>query len=162
VVGLAVLAVSLVAGDLLEGVLDGLSGDWFSTEVVGSFVAALGFGGAAALAAGAPDVVALAAGLVAGAVFGALGWGLTRVVRGGATDEVPAADDVLGRDAVVVSDVPADGFGAVRVVLGGHTLRFNARAELPLTSGTEVHVTEVLSPTALRVAPTWSALPPPD
>ena len=160
VVGLVVLAVSLVVGDLLEGALDGLAGDWFSTEVVGSFVAALGFGGATALAADAPDPLALVVGLVAGTAFGAMGWGLTRVVRGGATDEAPAADDVVGRGAVVVSEVPADGFGTVRVVLGGHTLRFNARAELPLTAGTEVHVTGVLSPTAVSVAPTWSALPP--
>lgn len=159
-VGLVVIAASLVLGDLLEGVLDGLGGDWFSTEVVGAFVSALGFGGAAALGLGAPDLVALPVGLAAGVGFGFLGASLTRLVRDGGTDATPGADDVLGRDAVVVSDIPADGFGTVRLHLGGHTLRFNARAELPLETGTEVHVTGVVSPTAVTVSPTWSALPP--
>lgn len=162
VVGLVVIAVSLVAGDLLDGVADGLAGDWFSTEVVGSFVSALGFGGAIAVSVGAPGWLALGVGLGAGVVFGALGAWLTRLVRGGATDHTPAADDVVGHEGVVVSGVPADGFGAVRIHLGGHTLRFNARAELELDAGTRVHVTGVLSPTAVSVAPVWSALPPTD
>ncbi|QCW52167.1 hypothetical protein FE634_20215 [Nocardioides dongxiaopingii] len=161
-VGLAVLAVSLVVGDLLDGVLDGLSGDWFSTEVVGSFVAALGFGGLAAEQAGAPGVVALGVGIGCGIFFGALGAALTRLVRGGATDHTPATDDVVGHEGLVVSGIPADGLGNVRVYLGGHTLSLNARADVVLDAGTRVHVTGVLSPTAVTVAPVWNALPSTD
>lgn len=156
-VGLVVIAGSLVVGDLLDGLV---GGDWFSTEVVGGFVSALGFGGAAALSLGAPDLVALAVGLVAGAAFGFLGASLTRLIRGGGTDAVPAAEDLVGQEGVIVSEIPVDGFGTVRLRLGGHTLTFNARADLPLEAGSGVHVTSVLSPTAVAVAPLWSALPP--
>jgi hypothetical protein len=59
----------------------------------------------------------------------------------------------------VVSAIPVDGFGSVSVVVGGHTVRLNARADAPLEAGTEVHVTGVLSPTAVTVSPTWTPLP---
>lgn len=164
IVGLAVIVVALLAGDVLGGAfggaLDGLGGDWFSTEVVGAFVSAFGFGGAIADQLGAPAPATIVVGLVAGAVFAAAGAGLTRLVRGGATDHTPAADDAVGREGVVVSDIPDEGMGNVRVHLGGHTLRFNARADGGLAAGTRVHVTGVLSPTAVTVAPLWDALPP--
>ena len=93
VVGLLVLAVSLLVGDvfdgLLDGALDGLGGDWFSTEVVGGFVSALGFGGAIAVSAGAPGPVAVVVGLVVGTAFAWLAARLTRLVRGAGTDESP-------------------------------------------------------------------------
>ncbi len=58
VVGLVVILASLVVGDLVDGVLDGLldalSGDVFSTAVIGSFVSAFGFGGAIAEGTGGP------------------------------------------------------------------------------------------------------------
>ena len=47
-----------VLDGLLDGALDGIGGDWFSTEVVGGFVSALGFGGAIAVSLGAPGPVA--------------------------------------------------------------------------------------------------------
>ncbi|WP_340539045.1 NfeD family protein [Nocardioides sp. GXZ039] len=161
-VGTAVLLLSLVLGDLLDGVFDGLAGDWFSTEIVGSFFAALGFGGFIAQQAGAPDSVALIAGLGAGVVFGGLGAWLTRLVRGGSTDHTPSSDDLIGHEGTVVSAVPDDGFGSVRIYLGGHTITMNARAETALEAGTRVHVTGVVSPTALRVAPVWNSLPSTD
>lgn len=160
VVGLVVIVLSLVVGDLNSGVLDGLGLDWFSTEVVGGFVSALGFAGAIAVQSGAPDGVAVAVGVAAGVVFGAAAAGLTRLVRGGGTDDVPAVDDAVGREGRVLSPVPEEGFGSVEVWLGGHTLRLNARSDLALDAGTRVHVTGVLSPTAVKVSPVWSALPP--
>ena len=166
VIGLVVITVSLLVGGLFDSVLDGLGADWFSTEVVGGFVSALGFGGAIAVSAGAPGPVAVLVGLVVGTAFGALAAWLTRLVRGGGTDELPAADDVVGREGVVISGIPAGatgaGYGTVEVRLGGHTLRYNARADLELEAGSRVHVTAVLSPTAVSVAPVWSALPPSD
>lgn len=162
VVGLVVIAVSLIVGDFFESALDGLGADWFSTEVVGGFVSALGFGGAIAISMGAPGPVAVLVGLIVGTAFGFAAAWLTRLVRGGGTDEVPAASDVIGREGVVITGLPADGYGTVEIRLGGHTLRYNARAELELDPGSRVHVTAVLSPTAVSVAPVWSALPPAD
>lgn len=166
VVGLVVITVSLLVGDFFESVLDGLGADWFSTEVVGGFVSALGFGGAIAVSAGAPGGVAVAVGLVVGTAFAFLAGWLTRLVRGGGTDDLPEANDVIGREGVVISGVPGagggGGYGTVEVRVGGHTLRFNARADLELDAGSRVHVTAVLSPTAVSVAPVWSALPPSD
>jgi membrane-bound ClpP family serine protease len=160
VIGLVVIAVALVVGEIHGGIFEAIGGDWFSTEVVGAFLSALGFGGAIALNAGATGSIATFVGIGAGVGFGAGAAALTRLVRGGATDDVPEAGDVIGRDGRIVSAVPDDGFGAVEVWVGGHTLRFNARAELGLDAGTRVHVTGVLSPTAVTVAPTWTALPP--
>lgn len=162
VVGLVVIAVSLLMGDLTGGVLDGLGADWFSTEVVGGFVSALGFTGAIAVQAGASDGVAVLVGVLSGLVFGSGAAWLTGLVRRGATDHTPDAGDVVGHEGLVLSAVPEDGYGSVEVRLGGHTLRYNARADLPLEPGTAVHVTSVLSPTAVTVSPLWSALPPGD
>jgi len=159
VVGLAVLLVSLLLGDVLDGVADALPGDLFSTEVVGAFVAATGFGGAAALAAGAPTGLSWLVGLGAGVVFGAFGAWLTRLIRGGGSDATLNTDDTVGYGGRVVSAIPESGFGSVSVVVGGHTVRLNARSDVPLEAGTEIHVTGVLSPTAVTVAPVWHELP---
>lgn len=156
--GLVLLGISLVLGDLLDGVLDALAGDVFSSAVIGGFVAALGFGAAIAQSAGAPLLVAIPIGVVAGVAFGWFAAWLTRLVRGGASDDLPAAEDVVGRNADVITDIPADGFGVIRVQLGGHVLRYNARADAPVPVGTAVHVTRVLSPTAVSVAPVWADL----
>ena len=163
-VGLALLLVSLVVGDVLDGVLDGLldalSGDVFSTAVIGSFVSAFGFGGAIATGLGLPGLLAVPVGLVSGLGFGWIAVWFTRLVKDGGSDATPTSDDLVGRDGAVISAIPADGFGTVRVLLGGHVVRVNARAEAALPAGTEVHVTSILSPTAVTVAPTWGVLPP--
>lgn len=156
--GLVLLGISLLLGDLFDGVLDALAGDVFSSAVIGGFVAALGFGAAIAQSAGAPLLLAIPVGVVAGLAFGWFAAWLTRLVRGGGSDDVPAAEDVVGHDAEVLTDIPADGFGVVRVQLGGHVLRYNARADSPVAVGTPVHVTHVLSPTAVSVAPVWGDL----
>ena len=156
--GLLLLGVSLLLGDLFDGVLDALAGDVFSSAVIGGFVAALGFGGAIAQAAGAPLVVAVPVGIVAGVAFGWFAAWLTRLVRGGGSDETPTAGDVVGRDATVLTAIPEQGFGVVRVQVGGHVLRFNARADRPVDVGTAVHVTGTLSPTAVTVALVWTDL----
>lgn len=162
IVGLALLSLSLLVGDLFDGILDGLgdalSSDWFSSAVIGGFVSAFGFGGALAQSAGAPVLVALPVGVVAGGIFGWFASWLTRLLRGSGSDDTPSTEDTLGRDASVVTEIPADGFGIVRVQLGGHVLRLNARADRPLPAGTAVHVTGVLSPTAVAVAPVWNDL----
>lgn len=160
-IGLALLAVSVLFGDLLDGVFDVLAGDWFSGAVIGGFVSAFGFGAALADNAGMSGGAVVAIGVAAGALFAWFGAWLTRFVRGSETDATPKTDDVVGLDAMVVAAIPADGFGVVTVRVGGHVVRYNARAEAPLDSGSEVHVTGVLSPTAVSVAPLWTPLDQP-
>lgn len=166
IVGLVLLAVSLAIGDLFEGLLSGLealSGDVFSSAVIGAFVSAFGFGGAIAQGLGAPMLITLPAGVVGGVVFGWFALWLTRLVRDGGSDSTPTAEDAIGRGGTVLTAIPQDGFGVVQVLLGGHTVRLNAKADAPIEPGAEVHVTSVLSPTAVAVAPVWPAdrtLPP--
>jgi membrane-bound ClpP family serine protease len=155
-IGLVVLVISLVAGDFFDGALDALAGDVFSSAVIGAFVAATGFGGAAAQAVGLPTAVSIPVGLVAGGFFAWFAYWLTRLIRSGGSDATLTIDDALGREGRVVTGIPAGGFGVVNILIGGHTLRLNARAEQPLDAGTEVHVTSVLSPTAVTVAPVWN------
>ncbi|WP_122819085.1 NfeD family protein [Nocardioides pantholopis] len=159
VLGLVLLTVSLVVGDFLDGVLDGLfdglGGDVFSTAVIGAFVSAFGFGAAAAEGADLPLGVVLPVGLGAGLVFGWFATWLTGLVRGGGSDGTPSTSDAVGHEGSVTTEIPADGLGTVRILVGGHVIRLNARAELPIPAGTAVHVTGVLSPTAVTVAPVW-------
>jgi membrane protein implicated in regulation of membrane protease activity len=156
VVGLLLVAVSLVAGDVLDGALDALEADWFSSAVIGGFVSAFGFGGAIADGAGLPLVVSLPVGLGAGLLVGWLAWWLTRLLKDGPSDGTVTAADSIGRLGTVVTAIPADGYGVVRIVVGGHTLRYNARSPLAIEAGTEVNVSDVLSPTAVAVTPVWT------
>jgi membrane-bound ClpP family serine protease len=162
VIGLVVLLVSLVLGDLFDSVFNALTGDVFSTAVIGGFVAAFGFGGAIAQGIGLPVVLDVLIGAGAGVLAGWFTVWLTRLVRDGSSDATLESHDALGRSGRVISHIPVDGFGTVRVLIGGHTVQLNARAESPIATGTEVHVTEVLSPTAVLVAPVWNELPDPD
>ncbi|QIG45129.1 hypothetical protein G5V58_22305 [Nocardioides anomalus] len=156
--GLLLLLVSLVLGDLLDGVFDALTGDIFSSAVLGGFIAAFGFAAAAVQGAGAPALLGALVGVGAGGLAAWFTVWLTRLVRDGSSDATLSADDALGRSGRVIGPIPAEGYGTVRLAIGGHTVQLNARAEQPLAPGTEVHVTEILSPTAVRVAPVWNEL----
>jgi membrane-bound ClpP family serine protease len=158
VIGLVVLAVSLVLGDILDGAFDALTGDVFSSAVVGGFVAAFGFGGALMEGIGTPTLVNVLVGAGAGVLAGWFTIWLTGLVRDGGSDGTLESQDALGRSGRVISHIPADGFGTVRVLIGGHTVQLNARSASEIAQGTEVHVTEVLSPTAVLVAPVWNEL----
>ncbi|MBM9459886.1 hypothetical protein JK386_08205 [Nocardioides sp. zg-536] len=155
IVGIVVLALSLVVGDLFDGAFDALEGDWISTAVIGGFVSAFGFGGAAADGAGLPLPLALGVGAGSGLVVGWFAWWLTRLVKDSPSDATPSITDSVGRSARVVTDIPADGYGVVRVVVGGHTMQVNASALQPIPAGATVDVTGVLSPTAVSVTQVW-------
>ena len=165
VVGLAILVFSLVMGDLLEGFFDALDAEWFSTAALGGFVGALGFGAGIADALGAPGLVVGGVGLASGLVAGWLALWLTRLLKSDDGSGAPSPDETLGHDATVLTAIPADGFGTVRVQLGGGTRQYNAKLDPSQTDGTAiepgtpVHVTGVLSPTAVTVAPSWRELP---
>lgn len=155
IIGLALLVSALVFGDVLDvahidlGAGDGL----LSVEVIGGFLAALGFGGALALAAGLPDVPAVLTGAGAGVVTALGTWRFTRAIRGMATDPTPTHDQLVGRTGVVLTRVPAGGLGAIRVDYHGHQLKLSARADEPVAAGQEVVVVAVTSPTSVVVTP---------
>jgi membrane-bound ClpP family serine protease len=157
VAGLVLLLVSLVVGDLFDGALDALAGDAFSGAVIGAFVSATGFGAAAAQDA-LGTALAVPVGVVTGVVFAWFAWWLTRLLRDGSSDATPTTDDTIGRDGRVITQIPPDGLGVVEILVGGHTVRLNARAEKAIGPGTAVHVTSVLSPTSVTVAPVWPEL----
>lgn len=157
--GLALVALSLVIGDLLDGVLEGaldaLDADWISTAVIGGFVSAFGFGGAAADAGGLPWPVSVAIGTGSGLVVGWFAWWLTRLLKDGPTDGAVTMADAVGATGVVITAIPAEGYGVIRVRLGGHTMTVNATAHAAIDAGDEVHVTGVTSPTAVSVNAVW-------
>lgn len=161
VVGLLVLLASLVIGDHVDSAFSALEADWISTAAIGGFVSAFGFGGAIADGAGAPHLVSLGVGAVSGAVVGWLAWWLTRLLKNGTSDGTVSVSDSVGMTGRVITAIPAQGYGVVRVLVGGHPLQLNASANAPVEPGTEVRITGVLSPTAVSVNEVWQppALP---
>ena len=87
--GIVLVVLSLLLGDVLEGVLhlDALDNDLFSVSTLAAFIGSLGFGGAIGLALSGSLPIALATGLVVGlvAAFGALR--LTRALMSAQVDE---------------------------------------------------------------------------
>ena len=151
--GVVLLLVALVVGDVLDGAFEGLSAGFFSTEALAGFLGALGFGGAIALGTTGSTSLAVVIGLVLGVLLGAAAAKASRFLHGtGETDTVRTSDMVekIGR---VVDAIPADGFGTVSISAGGHITRLNARSSIAVPAGTQVSVTQVISPTAVQVEP---------
>lgn len=148
--GLLLLVASLVVGEVLDGLLDGVGGDILSTAAVAGFLAGFGFTGAVAaqsLGTGAATAVGVAGGLGLGAAAGLM----TRSLSRSRTDPTPTSAALLGIAGTVVTDIPSQGYGEVSVVVAGHLGKLNARADEALAAGTPVTVTAVLSPTSVVV-----------
>lgn len=160
-VGLALIVLSLVVGDHLDAVLDGalgwLEGDIFSTAVIGGFVSAFGFGAAASDGAGLPTAASVVIGAGVGVAVAWFAWWLTRLVKDSPSDGTVSISDAVGQVGKVLTAVPGgEGYGVVRVTVGGHVLQLNARCTTALEAGAQVNVTGVTSPTAVSVAPVWT------
>jgi membrane protein implicated in regulation of membrane protease activity len=151
-IGVALLVVSLVVGEVFEGVFDSLGGDLVSGASLAAFLGALGFVGALTYGATDSHGWATAAGLGAGAVIGTGAGFLTRALNRDGGDSTVRSSSLAGRDATVVSAVPEDGYGEVSVVVSGHITKLNARSEAALPAGTPVTITAVLSATSVQVA----------
>lgn len=151
-IGLAVVLFSLLVGDVLEGVfeVDFLDNDLFSAASLGAFVGALGFGGAITLSL--VDVTWVA--IVAGVMFGCLAaWGAASLTRWLKGREVAAhsTSSLVGVAGRVITPIAHGSYGEVRLTSGGYHHKVAARAELDIPAGTEVWVSQVLSPTAVQV-----------
>lgn len=149
-VGLVVLLVSLLVGEVFDGLFDALPGDVLSTSVVAGFLAAFGFAGGLAVGSlGTP--LAVGVGVVSGGlVGGGAGW-LTRSLSRMRTDDTPTGGALVGLPGTVVTQIPSQGYGEVSVTVAGHLTKLNARADEVLYVGTPVTVTATLSPTSVMV-----------
>jgi membrane-bound ClpP family serine protease len=153
-VGLAIVVISLVLGDLFDGVFGDvdLAGGAFSSPVLGSFLASFGFGAALIqYSTDANATVAALGGLVSGLVVGALALFMTRSLMHMPTDATVTTSGLEGRTGIIVSAIPQDGYGQVTLRHHGEQRMYNARATDPIAAGTPVRVTAVLSSSAVQV-----------
>ena len=160
--GLSVLLllIAVVIGDLGHFAAD--ADGPFSLPAVAAFLGGGGFAGAAAsslLEGHLDDTPRLLASLGAGAVvalplaFGAIRL-MSALIRMN-TDETLTGAGLLGTHGVVVTPIAGPGaFGEVRLTLGGHTLKYNARSQHPLPVGTPVYVIDVPTETSVEVVST--------
>jgi membrane-bound ClpP family serine protease len=155
-VGLTLVVVSLLFGDLLDGmfefqhfeVADGL----LSTPVIGAFLAAFGATGALLLRVPKLSLLAALAGAAgAGFVLGGTTLVLVRSLMNMPTDATPRTSDLVGSIGRVVTRIPAEGLGEITVASGGQRLKLNARSDTPVASGANVIVVDVVSPTSVIV-----------
>lgn len=155
-VGLAIVAVSVLFGDILDGVFEfehfEFADGVLSTPVVGAFLAAFGAGGAMLLYGTKASMAGAVAGAVAsGVVLGGATLALVRTLMHTPTDATPRAADLVGAMGRVVTRIPAEGLGEVLVMASGQRLKLSARAQEPIPGGASIIVVDVLSPTAVVV-----------
>lgn len=151
-VGACVLLVSLAFGEALHlGHVD-VDGP-FSTPAVAGFVGAFGFVGAIGASVAGP-VGGVVAGLAGGLPVGWVAVRLSRALSGMRTDVTLTGGHLVGTTGVVVSAVPADGYGEVRLAVAGQHLKLSARSEHPLAAGTAVFVIDAPSDTSVVVVET--------
>jgi membrane protein implicated in regulation of membrane protease activity len=173
-VGLAIVLLTLILGEILDGIfgafdLDG-GGGVFSAPVIGSFLAAFGFGAALTMfTTGINATLGALAGLASGAVVGGFALFMMHNLMHMPTDETVTTRGLEGQRAIVITPIPEDGYGEVTIRHHGEQRKYNARASEALRVGTQAEVTAVLSASAVIVAPltpeadppTASAPPPP-
>ncbi|MEH1164922.1 hypothetical protein V6V47_06015 [Micromonospora sp. CPCC 205539] len=153
--GVGVLALALLGSEFLHFGHADVDGP-ISTETVAGFAGAFGFGAAIVnelLGARTPGLVAGAAagGLLAAVPTAWLASRLSRAARNMRTDPTPTRDDLVGALGLVVTPVPLNGYGEVRVRLAGHPVKLNARADQPIPAGAQVFVVQALSETSVHV-----------
>ena len=151
--GGALLVLSLLVGDVLDGFLPGadFAGGYLSTAALGGFAGAFGLAGwvsEPALGAGPASLIGAGAGL-------ALAWAAVRLTRAlikdHPADRAMTSTDLVGMTGTVVTGIAEGTFGQVLLTARGHRLKVNARADHAIETGAEVWVTESLSETSVRV-----------
>lgn len=152
--GIAVLAISLLIGDVLHFGHPDVDGP-FSLPAVAGFVGAFGLAGAVGSRLGDGQAVAIVAAVLIGLLAAVpTAWFTIRLARAATsmpTDATPTRADFVGTTGVVVTPIPAEGYGEVRVQLAGQPVKLNARAERPMALGTQVLVIDAPSSTSVIV-----------
>ena len=156
--GLALLALGLLGGEILGFGQPDLDSP-VSLEAIAGFVGAFGFGAAITselLSARTPGpvVAAAGAGVIAAVPTAWLALRLSHAARHMRTDATPTRAGLVGSLGVVVTPIPTDGYGEVRIRVSGQQVKFNARAEKPLPLATQVFVVEAPSDTSVIVEAT--------
>lgn len=158
IAGSALVVLSLVLGEVFEGVFDALDIDAgsgvFSAPVIGAFLAAAGFGGALVMGRTNGGVLAgTLAGGAAGCVIATLALLLTRSLMHMPTDAAVRLADLVGKTGIVVTRIPEGGLGEISLVHLGQRMKLSARAQAPVPAHTKVVVIEVASPSSVFVEP---------
>lgn len=152
-IGLAIVGVSLVVGEVFDGVFDFDAGSGlFSAPVIGAFLAAFGFG--AALTMSSADIGAFGgslAGLASGIVVGGLAWFMVRSLLQMPTENPVRTTDLEGKTAMVITRIPEGGMGEVSITHQGHLMKLYARASEPIDAGAPVHIEAVTSSSSVFV-----------
>lgn len=158
-IGVGLVLLSLVVGDLLE-FGDADADGPFSVPAISAYVGGVGFFGMIAasifdfLDRGLQITVAVLAGLVLALplAYGALR--LARSLSQMRTDRTLTEADLVGALGTVITSIPQNGYGEIRVHLSGTDLKYSARAAQPLPAGTPIFVVNALSATAVEVVST--------
>lgn len=157
---MVLVLLALIIGDLLDGLfhLDVLGGDLFSFSSIAAFVGSFGFGGALGLGLTSSPL----AGVVIGLVIGSLAaWGavaLTKALKSGEDAAGFRSESMIGHSGIVITPIPGEGYGEIRLSVGGHVRKLSAKSAQPVAAGQEVWVSSILSPTAVEVTPTTPEL----
>jgi hypothetical protein len=148
-VGVLIAAVAVFGGDLFD-----LGDGFVNTEVTAALIGGFGFGAAIANELVGDDAslaVVLLLGLAIGGLIAYLAWLASNRLRNMPTDATPNRNHLAGNPGVVVTPVPAEGFGEVLVRIGGQPVKLSARSSRPLAFGTKIVVLEALSDTSVIV-----------
>ncbi len=164
VIGIVVVLLSILLGDIVDGLidLDVLGGDLFSLASIAAFLGAFGFGGVISLSILNVTWIAVIVGVVAGilAAWGAAAF--TGWLKRSEAHSTFKSRSMVGSTARVITDIPAGGFGEVRILGSGQSRKRAARSDIPITAGTEVWVSAIVSPTAVEVTPSRALPDTPD
>ncbi|SCG47957.1 hypothetical protein [Micromonospora halophytica] len=153
--GVAVLALSLLGAELFHFGHADVDGP-VSVEAVAGFLGAFGFGAAIVNELLGGRTAGMVAAAVAGGALAAVptAWlavRFSRAARDMRTDPTPTRDDLVGALGLVVTPVPAAGYGEVRVRVAGQPVKLNARADHPIPVGAQIFVVQALSETSVHV-----------
>lgn len=155
-IGAGLLLLALVVGDLLH--LGDVDADGpFSFPAIAALIGGAGFAGAAASSL-LPVEDDTTRGLLSGAIGVVaalpLAWFAVRFSRSlmnMSTDRTITDADVAGALGVVITRIPADGYGEVRIRLGGQDIKYSARSDRTLDRGAQIFVVQALSSTSVEV-----------
>ncbi|MET7748075.1 hypothetical protein [Micromonospora sp. NPDC005367] len=155
--GVGVLALALLGTELLHFGGADVDGP-VSLETVAGFAGAFGFGAAIVNElVGGRTTGAVASATIGGALAAVpVAWvaaRLGRAARRMRTDATPTRNDLVGAVGLVVTPVPVNGYGEVRIRLAGQPVKLNARADRAIAVGTRIFVVEALSETSVHVEP---------
>ncbi|WP_117214532.1 NfeD family protein [Allorhizocola rhizosphaerae] len=126
----------------------------FSVEAAAGFAGGLGFGAAAVHELIGDEIGpygSLGVGVIIAVPVSFLATRLVARMQDMPTDATPTAGDLVGTKGVVVTPIPAGGYGEVRVRIGGQPMKLYARAGKPIALGASVVVTQALSETNVLV-----------